>query len=90
MTVWSKGVYMLAMIQKMIDKSVRAYFAALPDDKIVQIGSRIMSAEGLTDNVYRKIVESASGDRVVTIYFNGGDMAIISNSQQQQTRGVAW
>lgn len=81
---------MLTMIQKMIDKSVRAYFDTLPDDKVVQIGSRIMSAEGLTDNVYKKMVESASGDRVVTIYFNGGDMAIISNKQSQQTRGPGW
>lgn len=78
------------MLRKMIDQSVKKYLESLSDEKLAAIGSKILSAQGLTDQSIKSMVESVKGDRVITIYFAGGDRAIISNRSEIPVKGLGW
>jgi len=73
-----------------INAAVADYLDRLPDDALVRIGSRIAGAAGLTDVQFKRMVEAASGDRVIDIHFGNGDMAIISNRSQVGKSGPGW
>lgn len=77
-------------IQKQIEKAIIAYIDQLPDEKIVSIACKAMGAQGLTEQNYKKLVETASGDKCVTIYFGTGDYAVISNRLPNTNRGPGW
>ena len=77
-------------IQKAVNKAVDDYLSRLPDEKIVSVATKIIGAQGLTEQTYKKLVESASGERIVTIYFGNGDYATISNKQNNSNRGPGW
>ena len=77
-------------IQKQVEKAITAYLDRLPDDKIASIACKVMGAQGLTENNYKKLVETASGERYVTIYFGNGDYAVISNRSVNTNRGPGW
>ena len=78
------------MLKKLVESAVKRYFESLPDAKKTEIAVKIVSAVGLTDGFVKKMIDSASGDRVVTIYFSGGDMATISSGKAADNRGPGW
>lgn len=92
--MYEKVYYTLRMvhkwIQKVIAKQVEDYLSRLPDDKLQVVATRVISAQGLTEGVYRKLVESAKGDTTVTIYFPDGARAIISNTAPVKIGGPGW
>ncbi len=77
-------------IQKVVEKAVKDYFDRLPDEKIVSAATKIIGAQGLTEGTYKKLIESASGDRAVSIYFGDGAYAVISSSTPAEKGGVGW
>ena len=77
-------------IQKQVKKAVEDYLSRLPDAQIVAIASKIMGAQGLTDETYRKLITSCTGEKTVTIYFTGGDVAVISNTAPTAKGGPGW
>lgn len=78
------------IIQRMVDKAVKDYFDRLPDDKIVTAATKILGAQGLTESNYKKLVESASGERTVSIYFGDGAYAVISSGTPSKKEGIGW
>jgi hypothetical protein len=74
-------------IQKAVNKAVSEYLSRLPDEIIVSVASKIIGAQGLTEQNYKKLIESASGERVITIYFGNGDYATISNNKNTAKQG---
>ena len=78
------------MLRKMIDQSVKRYLDTLPEEKLIKIAERIAGAEELTKDSIKKMIEAASGDRVITIYFKGGDWATISNRSETARKGAGW
>jgi len=77
-------------IQKQVKKAVEDYISRLPDEKLAIVAAKILTAQGLTEDVYRKLIETAKGERTVTIYFTGGDVAVISNSPGVSKGGPGW
>lgn len=77
-------------IQKAVEKAVKDYFDRLSDEKIVAAAAKVLGAEGLTEGVYRKLIESASGDRTATIYFGDGSYAVISSTEPIKAGGPGW
>lgn len=77
-------------IQEAVEKAVKDYFDRLPDEKIVSAAAKVLGAEGLTEGVYRKLIESATGDRTATIYFGDGSYAVISSTAPTQSGGIGW
>lgn len=81
---------MLRMFRKMIDQSVKRYLDSLPEEKLIKIAEKIAGAEELTKDSIKKMIEAVSGDRVITIYFKGGDWATISNRGEATNKGPGW
>lgn len=77
-------------IQALIRAAVADYLDRLPDEVFMRLGTRIMGAEGLTDAQVKRMIDSASGERVIEIHFNNGDMAVISNRQTARKEGPGW
>ena len=77
-------------IQKMVNGAVKSYLDRLPDEIIVQVASKVMGAEGLTESNYRKIVENCAGDKTATIYFGNGDHVVISSTREARVGGPGW
>ena len=77
-------------IQKQVKRAVEDYISRLPDAQIVAMGSKIIGAAGLTEETYRKLIETAKGEKTVTIYFTGGDVAVISNTSGVTKGGPGW
>lgn len=77
-------------IQKRVEKAITAYIDKLPDEKIASIAAKVMGAQGLTESNYKKLIETASGEKIVTIYFGNGDRAVISNRVESSNRGPGW
>ncbi len=77
-------------IQKVIAKQVENYLSRLPEATLVAVASKVISAQGLTEGVYRQLVETAKGDKSVTIYFPDGAFATISNRAPMATGGPGW
>lgn len=77
-------------IQKAVEKAVKDYFDRLPDDKIVSAAAKVIGAQGLTEGIYKKLIETASGDRTVSIYFGDGAYAVISSTAPTKSGGIGW
>jgi len=77
-------------IKRWVEGATKRYIESLPDEKIIQLGNKILSANELTDQTFRKLIESVKGDVEVRIYFKGGDMATISNRTDSKNRGPGW
>ena len=75
-----------SIIRRVIDDSVKTYLSRLPDKEI----ARIIGALGLTDEIYKRLVESATGERHVEIYFNDGAYVHISNRKDDRRQVVGW
>lgn len=86
-----KGMrYMISVIQKMIDRSVKKYLDALPTEKMVNMARHVIGTEELSKEVLQSLIDQAKGDRVVQIYFKGGDMVQVSNRASSQPGGPGW
>ena len=77
-------------IKKQVEIALKDYLDRLPDEKIASIAAKVMGAQGLTESNYKKLVETASGQKTVTIYFTGGDTAVITNSAPAEKSGPGW
>jgi len=77
-------------IRKVIAREVENYLSRLPDDKITTVAARVMSAQGLTESAYAKLIDATDKDKVVTLYFADGSRAIISSNEQTIARGPKW
>lgn len=73
-------------LKLLIEKAVKTYLDGLPPAHRAQI----VGALGLTEGVYRSLVESAKGDIAVTIYFADGSTAMISNRHRTERNGPGW
>lgn len=77
-------------IQKHVERAIKDYFDRLPDEKLVSVAAKVMGAHGLTEGVYKKLIETAKDDKIVTIYFGNGDHAVISNRVTTHAGGPGW
>jgi len=77
-------------IQKQVEKAVKEYLDRLPDSIIIPAVAKVMNSQGLTEGNYKKLVETATGEKTVTIYFGNGDFAVISNGKRQDKGGPGW
>ena len=73
-------------IKPLIEKAVKSYLDGLSEARKAQI----VGALGLTEGVYRSLIESAKGDLAITIYFADGSTASISNRQTAGKAGPGW
>ena len=89
------------MIRKMVEKyrqrridavkqAVNDYLSSLPDEILVPAVAKLLGAEGLTEQNFKRLIETANGDKIVTVYFGDGNMFTISSRNIAENRGPGW
>ena len=80
-------LYMLkAILSRFIDEAVKKYLSGMPDKDI----ARVIGALGLTEEIYKRVVEAAAGERHVYIYFADGAHVEITNQAKDEKVAVGW
>jgi hypothetical protein len=79
-----------ALVARLVDKSVREYLDRMPEESAYKAMTKIIGAQGLTDASIKRMIDSATGDRFVEIFFVDGSRAVISSREPTQTRGPGW
>lgn len=77
-------------LQDMIDKSVKRYMETLPHDKMVKSAKLVIGSEEFSKEALQVLIDEAKGDKVVQIYYKGGDMVQVSNRASSQSGGPGW
>lgn len=77
-------------LKRWVQEATKRYIDSLPDEKIIQLGNKVLGAKGLTDQVFQRMVNAVQGDIEIRIYFAGGDTATISNRHETTQKGPGW
>lgn len=78
------------VLEKIVKAAVKEYLDQLSDVQFTRLVPKILGAQVLTEAQYKRLVDSATGDKFVEIYFADGTHATISNRELSNTRGPGW
>lgn len=82
--------YLDASLQKMVAEAVSSYFRKMVDQDLIRLAPKILGAEGLSEEQYKKFVQTVKNDVVVEIFFPDGAMVVMSSKGSKGKAGPGW